>query len=255
MGYRIFAAMVVAFWLLMTGLLVRSRLQPEEVPAWLRVPPEHVLNLMFRQQEDSELLILEGGRRRGSLYLMPRRDEDGGRRLVLNGELFLRLPGMRKTQRVMYDGILSMGEQYVVRGFKGRISLRDPAVTASAEVDPVAGSYRYETVESGQSTASGEGTFADLLKDPRLAAFGISPARMESLRDAGAGVVIEAHPSELRAHRERIETYQLSVRHGEGIAWVFHVSPTGRVLRIDTPIGYVLAAEGLEVEKPGPPES
>jgi hypothetical protein len=254
MGYRIFAVAVVAFWLVMTGLLIRTRIRPESVPAWLRVPPEHVLNLMFRQQEDSELLILEGGRRRGSLYLMPRRDEDGTRRMAFNGELFLRLPGAGKTQRILYDGRMALGEGYAVRTFQGRVSLRDPAVTASVDIDPAAGRYRYEVVESGETVAEGEGSFAELLKDPRIQSFGLGVIPVEQLRAAGADVAIEAHPSELRARGERIETYQVRIRHGAGGPWVFHVSPTGRVLRIDTPVGYVLAAEGLEVEKPGPTE-
>ena len=71
MGYRWFVAFVVVFWGVMTGLLVRTRLHPDALPAWLRIPPEHVLELMFRQQEDSELLILQGTRRQGQFYLMP----------------------------------------------------------------------------------------------------------------------------------------------------------------------------------------
>jgi len=249
MGYRIFAAAVVLFWGVMTALLVRSHLRPDEIPSWLRIPPEHVVGLLFRQEEGSDLLILQGTKRQGRLYLTPRVLEDGSRRLVGNGEFFLRLPAATKTQRILFDVRLDFDTAQRVTAFQGRVALRDPALTATLSVDPAAGTYAYEAVESGETVAEGTGRFDQALNDPRLAPFGVNAARIEEMRKSAGAIRLEARPSEVRARGERIETYRLALRHEGGIDWVFHISPTGRLLRAETPVGYSLMAEGLE-----PPE-
>src|SRR5438552_3366489 len=71
MLYRFSAVLIVAFWLVMTVLLVRLEIAPERSNV-LKLPPSHVFNLMFARGQRSELNIFENGQRIGNLMLQPK---------------------------------------------------------------------------------------------------------------------------------------------------------------------------------------
>ena len=131
MFYRALTVGIVAFWLLMMGLLLRVELASGEGEL-LSVPPDYVWKLMFLREQPSDLVLYSQHQRIGSFHLQPRRLPTGttgapGPVRVLNGSgsLTLNLPGL-SGQNLTVRGSLEMDERNTARHVGFNVNLHTP---------------------------------------------------------------------------------------------------------------------------------
>ena len=77
MIYRTVAALIVFFWILMTTLLIRNEVNPEDSRV-REVPLTHVLKLLYLHEQASDLRIYAGGTAIGHLRVHPHRHRREG---------------------------------------------------------------------------------------------------------------------------------------------------------------------------------
>ena len=116
MFYRALTVGIVAFWLLMMGLLLHVELSSGE-GEMLPVPVDYVWRLIFLHEQPSDLVLYSQRQRIGNFHLQPRHLPTGTNGLsgpvrLLNGSggLALNLPGL-SGQNLTVRGTLEMDER------------------------------------------------------------------------------------------------------------------------------------------------
>lgn len=247
MLHRTVITAIVSFWLVMVGLYVRLEVFPESMPSWMAVPVSHVVDLVLRSSDSSTLAIHQGGERIGTLYVRGShpKNGDGSLPLLLNGELTLRLPGapQRLTFRSRVD--VSPGTN-AIESLEFALRLRQPELEFRLDYDQSGGVTYKLTGAGGELLQSGGGTTpAELLAATPLAAVGVSYERVRNMaRDVRPPT---AHRATARLAKESIPVYRLIVPHGQSLESQIDVSQLGRILRVTTPFGVTLLAEGIDL--------
>jgi hypothetical protein len=234
--YRIFVAMVVAFWLVMSGLLMRMELSPER-NTFLNVPVSHVVKLMFFHEQPSVLSIDENGQRIGSFLLRPKNAE-GRRELHFSGNIALGLP-WNERQRISWNGKLEMGKQFEVQTIELGFGTRESEIDAHFSVDVRDRLGHYEVRREREVLQRGSFRLNELRTLAQQE--DINLALMQDLQ----APKIVARPTKMRIGNEEIEAYLITVaREKETLARIY-VSQLGQVLKVTTSFGYSLAAEEI----------
>src|SRR4030095_4882944 len=123
MIYRTVAALIVVFWLVMTTLLIRNEVNPEDSRV-REVPLTHVFKLLYLHEQASDLRIYAGGTSIGHLRFHPRIDKETHDRLVeFTGTIQLQVPDRR---RISWDGTLRMNQAYELMQSEWGVTLHDP---------------------------------------------------------------------------------------------------------------------------------
>ncbi len=245
MLHRIIIAIVSLFWLAMVGLYVRLQVFPETMPAWLVVPVPHVMELVLRSADSSTLAIYQSGKRIGTLYVrgsMPK-PSDPLRQLLLNGELSLPLPGA--SEKLTFRSRLDfVPEAQTIHALDLTLRMRQQAMEFHLTYDGT-GSISYAlTGGDGRPVHTATGSLEELLAATPLGKSGISMERVRALaRDASPPV---AHRDTIKLAGESIPVYRLTLPLGESLSSQIDISQLGRILRITTPFGMTLLAEGIE---------
>lgn len=243
---RAAAVLIVAFWLVMTGLLIRLEISPDQSDM-LSVPPSHVFKLMFTHEQVSELRIMDRSLPVGSLRLIPKNSADpDGRTLDFSGSLFVRLPDSAKKQRIAWNGILSVDRAFDTRRLQLTLTLREPACRLFIDLDPATKQVRYEIRQGDMplknaTVSDDEKGVAALLRDE----LGIDPGALENIRGSVSKPVLTAKQTELKVRSEKIVAYLLTLRQGETTVLEIYVSQLGQILLAKTLPGYTLSAEDM----------
>src|SRR5262245_41077895 len=123
MIYRTVATLIVIFWLVMTTLLIRNEVNPEDSRV-REVPLTHVLKLLFLHEQPSDLRIYAGGTAVGYLRFQPRNHKDSGDRIVeFTGSIQVQVPDRR---RLSWEGTMRMTEGYELVRSDWGLTLQDP---------------------------------------------------------------------------------------------------------------------------------
>lgn len=237
MLYRVFVVGVVAFWLVMSALLLRLELSPER-SGFFDIPVSHVVSLAFAHEQPSVLTIYEKGDQVGTLLLRPK-SGNGRRELHLSGNIGVGLPWTER-QRITWSGQFHFDRKLQLQSLEISLGSRNPAIEIRLWSDLSSRAGSYEVWQQDELLQRG---FFELDELPELARqFGWNNALVHSVRTQR----VTARPAELRVGKEKIEAYLvLLTREQETLAEVY-VSQLGQVLKANTIFGYSLSAEGLQ---------
>lgn len=244
MPYRIFVAFIVGFWLVMSALLIRLEVQPENTNL-LAVPVSHVLKLMFAQAQPSNLNIFEGGQHIGGVSIRPSvKPEKNARSVAFGGNLSLRLPLMER-QRVIWDGVLDLNRALELTGLHFKVSVRESGYSTEVSIDPGANRLSYVVSQGGsiisQSSLTMDSNGARLV----LFQLGIDPGVLANLGSNVVAPTMTAKQSELKIRNEKIDAYQITVRQDDTVIADIYVSQLGQILLAKTPFGFTLSSEDI----------
>jgi hypothetical protein len=241
MFHRLIFFVVIAFWMIMTGLLIQTEVRPAK-SRLLAVRPENVLKLIFHQEQASDLNIYNDRTRIGYLRIHPRIDkETGGKIVEFSGNLHLRIPSLDR-QRFSWEGAVGMDADYKTQSVVAHFIVHEPAnYRVQVFVDALAGQMRVTQHtngrETGQTFPLDENGAGELLSSLQ-----IDPSLLKSVRNTKtAPAEITAEKSSLQMHGERVETYLVRIEKN-GQTWLeFHVDQLGQIATAKTLIGYTLA--------------
>ncbi len=243
---RAAAFSIVAFWLVMTGLLIRLEVSPDQSGV-LAMPPEHVFKLMFTHEQISDLRIVDGGLPIGSLRLIPKSNPDTAEHtLDFTGSMLIHLPDNPKKQRISWTGTLTMDRVFVTQHFHLTLTLRDPGYHLLLDLDPATKQANYE-IKQGDSVIRKSGIsldekgVAELLRDE----LGIDPGALQNIGGNIGKPTLSAKQTEIKARKEKIVTYLLTLRQGETPVIETYVSQLGQILLVKTLFGYTLTADDM----------
>ena len=265
MLYRLAAAAIFLFWLVMTGLLVRTECFPGSSDL-LPVPTNKLFTLMFVHEQASDLVLFQDRARIGNLHLQPHRfpPSVGPARdlLTLNGSTLLHLPGL-ESQHLTFRANFEMDDQNAVRHFELTATISEltpaslrqtgtplpkppPSLVIALDGQPALNHYHYAVRRGDSLEAEQAGTPAELLDQPELRGLGLSPAVLSGLlRQQGASTTATARRGVLRGKGEDIETYDVTIRQAETVAATVQLSQLGQILAVKTAAGYSLLDESL----------
>lgn len=255
MLYRLFAAGIVVFWMVMGTLLVRTELFPERSNS-LPVPTEYVGHLFFRHEQPSDLLLYAQKRRiDGNFHVQPKRlpSSDGkapaGNLLNITGNFMLTLP-VAARQRVVFHGDLEMDDHEEIRRVDLSISLHEPkqntpGVTLHLDGRPADNQWHFQVTQGTVTLREGNGTPEQILDTLALRSYGIDARVFSRVGSQSPATSVTAHRGVLRVNDEDIETFVVTIHQGDNVDTVIHVSPLGQILAVKTFLGYDLYDETL----------
>ena len=237
MFYRAFIILTVAFWLTMTGLLIRLEIAPEKSTV-LDVPVSHVVALMFAHGQPSVLGITQNGHTIGSVVFRPHADADE-RSVAFSGSLMLELPFVVK-QRISWNGALDMDRTMKMRSAQFELNLTEPATRILLRIAEPARTL-HNDIERGPGMtfsadipldAAGLGALASQLDfDPN----GVLAMTKEAPQ-------ITARQTDRAFRGEKISVFQISIRQGEAPLAEIYLSQLGQVLEATTTFGYTFTS-------------
>lgn len=245
MLYRATAALVVLFWLTMTGLLVRNEISPGD-SALREVPVGHVVKLIFHHQQASDLKVSNDKMQIGQVRIVPRTDKAAGRRhLAFAGSLHFPVPGA-KSRRIAWDGELEMNKDLVAQRFRFGVKVHEPAeLRSEIVVLPAENVAHYELhsatgILERQSYSLDEQGAREVLQQ-----LGFDSALLPAALRRPEAPIIKAQQSSLRIHGERMDTYLVTVEFN-GQTWLeCHVDQLGHIVRATTLLGYTFAPDDI----------
>lgn len=242
---RISAAIIIAFWLVMTALLIRLEVHPESSRV-LDVPVSHVVKMMLERGQQSLLTIMENGAPAGTLTLRPVQSAEGGA-FDFGGSMSLRLP-MGTAQRVSWSGAVELDPALNTRGVHIDLALRSPAYRLMLDRRTAEQTITYEVRDATATLARGALPLDSGQAAAALAGLGVDLTGVMALRKSlggDAAPIFTAKQAKLPVRSENIEVYQITMRQGGATMADIFISQLGQVLLVKTVFGYTLSAEGL----------
>lgn len=256
---RFLSFLIVSFWLVMTGLLMRAIWFPADSRLDV-VSPGAVFRLIAARDEASHLDIYDDRKVVGKLNITPTsRQLPGDKREVsmdLSGNLNLR-GGILAAGQLSLKGNFVLSHEGDLKGMDLKIQVKSPAMElrlkqAAGEEDPlitftVGGMKVMDTSEKNQmGEGRGENTaFAGLL----LGLVGISSGELDSMRQQAAAeaaaTTLDARQGEFDLQGSAHRGYILSVRKAGKTSFRFCVENTGQIVSIETPTSYHLLTDEL----------
>ena len=216
MPYRLASVGIAAFWLVMTGLLIRLEVHPDESTI-LDVPVSYVMRIMFKNAQQSVLALREGGRTIGTVTLRPH--IAGGDRRLLDFSGSFQVPASPR-QHASLSGTVRLDKALRVLDFEFEGTLQPPACRLTVQGDMGKQSLQYHLYEErrliGQQTLP-------------LEMRAIIPALIQQLGipfDAGALPLVQSNFSAplvtcretgLALRGERLDVFQLSMHEGAAL--------------------------------------
>jgi hypothetical protein len=249
MIYRTVAALIVIFWMVMTTLLIRNEVNPED--SRLReVPITLVLKLLFLHEQPSDLRIYAGGTPVGHVRFQPRNNKDTGERIVeFTGSIQVQAPDRR---RLSWDGTLRMTPSYELVRSDWGVTLQDPGfmrleVRTKAD-EPFAHIMirSKDRILQEMDVALSEAGLTNLAQQ-----FGVGGEIFAVLQQAKAQAKTQTNPtirarqSSIRYRGERTETYLVSIEHNGQTLIQCQFSQLGQILQAKSPLGYTMQPDDL----------
>lgn len=226
----------------MLFLLIKTEILPHSQSSWLAIPPEHIIQMIFTHEEDSELGIYNANFKIGNFRISPRKEKNQDNRLRYSGDFILQSP-ISKPQRVYIDGWVVTQPDLTLKSFELRILLRNPLLTLEIKTSNETGTFEYKLIQNEEVIREDSGNIADILKENSLNSLGLDPG---FFLKANSNIQVTARRADLRIRKEQIEVYRLLITHSDSLHTEIDISQIGRLLRVKTFLGYEMLAEGLE---------
>lgn len=242
MAYRIVFFITALLWAMMSFLFVRSEFLPSASAPWLEIPPAHMFNQFFHHEEFSELDIREGTQKIGNLRIRPTRtDGDQPLTVQMTGDIAIKLPSLDR-QRITFEAVFLMKDDYALDAVELAIQLRDPALKFEIDINSE-GTFKYLLRDQEGITDQRQGTITSLVEDLQAAVPGLNIQSLLTNQEPGE---LEARRAQLKLHNETIDVYRLIIAHSGAFQFEIDMSQLGRILRIQSIPGYEILSEGLE---------
>jgi hypothetical protein len=250
MLHRIFAILIVGFWLAMTGLLIIREVFPEATRL-NHLPVSYVGGLFFQHGQSSDLQIYDAGNEVGYLHLQPRISVDKKTRVLeYHGMMTVNPLGMTK-QRLSWTGSLRMNERNEMRRMEVVLSTQEPSTQLRIIVDSEANNAEFSVradgnlVDQSTITLDREG-LAKLLSRAGLETAAFQQLLAVSPTAATPAPELSAYSSSTRLNGETVSTYLVTMKLSGQTLFEAHVSQLGQVLRAHTPLfGFKLAPQNI----------
>ena len=240
---RLLAILIISFWLVMTGLLVRLEIAPEKSRV-LDVPVSHVAKLFFEQGRQSVLNVLENGASVGTVFLRPSTDASS-RMIECSGNIVVQLPVLNH-QRISWNATANWDRESNLQDLKLDVLLRESRHRFSLVADMAKNSVTYQLQQESRLLENGSLPLGEAGVAAALQQLGFDPSALAAMQKNVAAPAVTAKETELQVRSERIAVFQLSVRQGETALADIFISQLGQVLRATTAFGYTLDAEDLQ---------
>jgi hypothetical protein len=241
MLHRIFAMLIVGFWIAMTGLLVVRELYPEATRL-NSIPVHYVGTLLFQHNQSSDLQIYDGGKEVGYVHMQPRWDADKKTRILdLHGNLTVSPLGIPR-QRLSWIGGVAMDPANEVQRVWLDISTQEPPHRLFLTIDSQKNTASFEirannqVVDRNTISLDREG----LTKLMERSGFDTSLLQQfQSTSDSTPAPELAAQQSSTRLNGETIPTFLFSMKVSGQTLFEAHVSQLGQVVRAQAPLfGY-----------------
>ena len=282
MPARLLSVLIIGFWLVMTGLLARRVWFPEET-RFAEISPEAVLELFASRSEPTQLEIYDNRTMIGKLRITPPSRAPGSQRPVrVNVDGDVRLGGALLPAPVSLDirGRFLIGSAGELMETDLRLSVRNPGprdrkeepiaalrIDQDAQTPPRLRLFRGGALLIDSAAAADEkpeSGAADPLVSVLLPLLGLTPDQFKAMLPASAG------PGGLPAISARQGTFSFAA-HPSFTGYLLtaasagntepshkfraYLDAAGEILRVETPVGYVLTQEDLTLEGTPKPET
>ncbi len=246
---RLTAVLIVAFWVTMWTLLIRTEVRPQG-SALREVPLEHVVKLMFHHGQPSDFVIHSDSTRVGTLLMLPHiRKEDGQRLVELTGSIEAHAPGSPR-QRISWDGTAELTPELELEVFRLGSFVREAAATSppterfELTVHPRTRRAQWQWRSGSQLVEERSYALDETGLRTALSEWNIDPALLRRMQGFKAPPPrITAHQSTLRIREESAETFLITIEYA-GQTWLeCHVSQLGQVMHARTLVGWTLSPE------------
>jgi hypothetical protein len=255
---RVISVGIVAFWLVMMSLLIRSELF-HIAPLAYSVPLETVMQKMFEGEEPSDLTIYHQGNVVGSCSLQIKKDNTGSVPLYrVNSHLKLDFEVFGRSLRLNSSTDSYFDRRYQMTRFSSQTTTGDSKVEAAGDLESrevvvkfslgnVEETHRipFATLEnmgpSGAMGLLGMGGL-QLPSDGRL-----DPARssLMAAMPSGRGPVTTVQEHRLMVEKEPLQTFLVHTTYDESVWSKVYVSPQGEILKVETSFGVTMLAAPL----------
>lgn len=254
MFHRLLVSGIVLFWVVMTGLLVRSEL-PGGAGNHTAVPAAHVFKQIFLHEEPSDLAFYRQRQRLGLFHVQPRHEPKSAapgaaHALLISGGSSLDAFGL-PNQRVILRAVVELDAQQAVRRFEVSATVREarqktPSLGLTFDGAPPAHRYHYAVKRGDVLLKERAGTPEELLDDPDLQALGFDPRPLirQALSRPAAPARVEARRSAMPFNGEMIDTYLVTLRGGL-LDGTLQTTQQGQILAVTTGNGYDFYDETL----------
>lgn len=241
MLHRIFAMLIVGFWIAMTGLLVVREMYPEATRL-NSIPAYHVGNLFFQHNQSSDLQIYDGGKEVGYVHMQPRMDADKKTRIIdLHGNLTVSPLGIPR-QRLSWIGGIALDPGNEVQRIWLDLSTQEPPHRLFLTIDSRANTATFEVRSNNQVVDRSTITMDRLGLAKLMEHAGVDGSllqQFQSTSDSTPPPELSAQQSSTRLNGETIPTFLLSMKVGGQTLFEAHVSQLGQVVRAQAPVfGY-----------------
>ena len=248
MLYRFAMIGIVAFWMVMMGMLVRLETHPERTDI-LDVPVSYVARIMFKHGQQSVLAVREEEKPIGSVEFRPLITGSGGRSFDFSGTLSVQWPpGWPPRQRFNFQGAVDMDSALRMLGFHLEVTSQQQHCHVSLKGDVARKTLAFEVRQGDRLTMSqilpmdaasvGSALLQQMGLDaatlPDIAAGGVSPP------------TLAARETQITMHGEQLEVYQVTVLEGTAAVADIYVTQLGQIVLAKTSFGYRLSAEDYE---------
>jgi hypothetical protein len=248
---RVIALGIIAFWLVMMTLLIRSELL-QTTPVAYAVPVETVMQKIFEGEESSDLAIFYQGARVGCCSMQVLKDKKAPRpQYRVRSSLLLNFQVFGKPVRLQSDTDSEFDRRYQMTRFESH------TVTGDSKID-MKGDLRSQEIEFVLQFGDGyqekhKMPFATLEKMGPSGAMGLMGMGGLQLPDSasaksgtgawaglgqrGSGPTTTVQEIPLQAGRQKIHSLMVYTRYDESLWSKVYVSPVGEVLKVETSFG------------------
>jgi len=245
MLYRITTIGIVAFWLVMMGLLIRLETHPDDTSI-LDVPVSYVMRIMFKHGQQSILTVSDDTGPIGTAALRPSVTGSDGRSLDFSSTLSLQLP-ISGHQRLNVNGSVDMNAALRVRGFHVDLAIHRPLCRLSATGDMATNSLAYQLFQGYRPIISGTLPMDSAALGPLLSqSIGLDPNALPVSPGNISPPITTARETELSLHGEQMQVYEVSIREGTSASIDFYVTQLGQIVLAKTNLGYTLSTEDIQ---------
>jgi hypothetical protein len=256
---RSISFLIIGFWLIMTGLLLRAIWFPGDSQLD-RISPGAIFRVIAARGDSSHLDIYEGRQIVGKLNVTPMPMSDPGQvigrvgltKLHVDGTLDLRLQALKLTA----TGDILLGHEGELAGIDLRLQIKSQKLELTIRQDGPGIEPSLKLTMAGIPLLDTSGNLSEgseLEANPAAALLlslaGLSPEDLRSVQlkaeMESAATKVDARQGEFELNEVKHRGYVISVlRHGTP-SFRMCVENTGQILSIDTPTSYRLVADDL----------
>jgi hypothetical protein len=245
MLYRLAMIGIIAFWLVMMGLLVRLETHPETTDI-LDVPVSYVVRLMFKHAEPSLMTVTEEGKAIGTISVRPVTTGTDGRTCNFSGTLSLQLP-MGTRKRFNFNGAIDMDGGLRMRDFHVDLTVLDPRIRLDVKGDMAQNRLTYEVFQDSLVLASQTLPMNASALIPALSrSFGLDPNALPAVTGGLTPPEITARETQIKLRGEQLQVYEVAIREGTEPVAEFYVTELGQIVLANTNFGYTLTADDYQ---------